>query len=268
MLTKGKIQTLKSYSDKKERNKKNIFLVEGEKSVAELLISDLTISELFITQEFLKKYSTQLKECEKRHAILEKWIKPQIVEAGEINKISTMESLKSECSAIAVVNQLEKIDITVDDISKLFKTEKILMLDDIRDPGNMGTIIRLADWYGIKTIIASIGTVDIYNPKTISASMGSFSRVKIIYKDVNEILNIVNKNKIDVNIIASTLNGQNANEFKWPKNGVLIIGNESNGINEITLNKVENKITLPSFGKAESLNASVACGILLDRWTR
>jgi RNA methyltransferase, TrmH family len=268
MLTKGKIQALKSYADKKERNKKNIFLVEGEKSVAELLISDMIINELFITQEFSVKYANELKECGKRHALIEKWLKPQLVEAGEINKISTMESLKSETTAVAIVSQLEKLDLSVDDISHLLETEKVLMLDDIRDPGNMGTIIRLADWYGIKTIIASVGTVDIYNPKTISASMGSFSRVKVVYRDVNEILNIINKNRINVNIIASTLNGQNANDFKWPKSGALIIGNESNGINEIALNKIDNKITLPSLGKAESLNASVACGILLDRWTR
>jgi TrmH family RNA methyltransferase len=230
----------------------------------------MTIVELFITQEFSEKYANQLKECGKRHAAIEKWLKPQLVEAGEINKISTMESLKSECTAVAVVNQLEKIDLTVDDIEEILNTQKVLILDDIRDPGNMGTIIRLADWYGIKNIIASIGTVDIYNPKTISASMGSFSRVNVIYRDVNEILNIINKNKIKVNIIASTLNGQNANNFKWPKSGALIIGNESNGINEISLNKIneENKITLPSLGKAESLNASVACGILLDRWMR
>ena len=268
MLTKGKIQALQAFTDKKERNKKNIFLVEGEKSVAELLLSDMVIVELFITQEFSQKYADQLKECGKRHAAIEKWLKPQSVEAGEINKISTMESLKSECTAIAVVNQLKKIDLSVDDIAHLLQTEKVLMLDDIRDPGNMGTIIRLADWYGIKNIIASVGTVDIYNPKTISASMGSFSRVQVTYRDVNEILNILNKNRIDVNIIASTLGGQNANDFKWPKAGALVIGNESNGVNEIALNKIETKITLPSFGKAESLNASVACGILLDRWVR
>ncbi len=268
MLTKGKIQALKSFADKKERNKKNIFLVEGEKSVAELLVSDMIIVELFITQDFSEKYANQLKECGKRHAAVEKWLKPQLVEAGEINKISTMESLKSECTAIAVVNQLEKNDFSVDDIANILNTEKVLILDDIRDPGNMGTIIRLADWYGIKNIIASVGSVDIYNPKTISSSMGSFSRVQVTYRDVNEILNIIYKNRIDVNIIASTLGGQNADNFKWPKTGALIIGNESNGINEIALNKIETKITLPSYGEAESLNASVACGILLDRWIR
>jgi len=268
MLTKGKIQSLQAFADKKERNKKNVFLVEGEKSVAELLVSDMIITELFITSEFSKKYAEELKECGKRHAAIEKWLKPQLVEAGEINKISTMESLKSETTAIAVVNQLEKLELSIDDIAHLLSTEKVLILDDIRDPGNMGTIIRLADWYGIKTIIASIGTVDIYNPKTISASMGSFSRVQVVYRDVNEILNIIQKNRLDVAIVASTLNGQNANEFKWPKAGALVIGNESNGINEIALNKIETKITLPSLGKAESLNASIACGILLDRWTR
>jgi len=268
MLTKGKIQALKSFSDKKERNKKNIFLVEGEKSVSELLLSDMVIVELFITQEFSQKYADQLKECGKRHAAIEKWLKPQFVEAGELNKISNMESMKNPCGALAVVNQFSKQDMTVEDIVNLLNSEKVLILDDIRDPGNMGTIIRLADWYGMKNIIASVGTVDIYNSKTISASMGSFSRVNVIYRDINEILNVITKNRIDVNIVASTLNGQNANDFSWPKTGALVIGNESNGVNEIALNKIQIKITLPSFGKAESLNASVACGILLDRWMK
>ncbi len=264
MLTKGKIQTLKSYSDKKERNKKGIFLVEGEKSVAELLNSDMIINELFITHDFLEKYSQDLKECEKKHALLQKWIKPQVVEIGELAKISTLESFKNSCSAIAVVNQFSKNDIKDDELIEIFKKEKVLILDDIRDPGNMGTIIRLADWYGIKNIIASIGTVDIYNPKTISASMGSFSRVTIIYKNINEVVNLLNKNKI--NIIASTLKGQNVNSFSWPKNGALVIGNEANGINKNILENIKNQITLPSYGKAESLNAALACGILLDRW--
>lgn len=265
MLTKGKIQTLKSYTDKKERNKRGIFLVEGEKSVAELLTSDMMISELFVTSEFVKKYSKELKDCEKRHAIAEKWIKPQVVEVGEIAKISTMESVKNVCAAIAVVNQFTKNDISNEELIEILKKEKVLILDDIRDPGNMGTIIRLADWYGINHIVASIGTVDIYNPKTISASMGSFSRINIMYKNILDVINLANKNK--VNIIASTLKGKNVNEFSWPENGVLIIGNEANGINNEFLREIKNQITLPSLGKAESLNAALACGILLDRWT-
>lgn len=264
MLTKGKIQTLRSYTDKKERNKKGIFLVEGEKSVAELLISEMVINELFITSEFAKKYDRELKECGKRHAALEKWIKPQFVEVGELAKISNLESVKNPCNAIAVVNQFSKNDITDDQIIDILSNEKVLILDDIRDPGNMGTIIRLADWYGVRHIIASIGTVDIYNSKTISASMGSFSRINIIYKNLMEVLHIINKNKI--NTVASTLDGQDANEFSWPNAGALIIGNEANGINKDILENIKNQITLPSYGKAESLNAAIACGILLDRW--
>jgi len=264
MLTKGKIQTLKSFADKKERNKRGIFLVEGEKSVAELLVSDMTINELFITSEFAKKYDKEVKECGKRHAAIEKWIKPQLVEVGELAKISTLESVKNPCNAIAVVNQFSKNDIEDNDLIEILKNEKVLILDDIRDPGNMGTIIRLADWYGIKHIIASIGTVDIYNSKTISASMGSFSRIQIIYKNLLEVIHILNKEKI--NTIASTLNGQNVNEFSWPNTGVLFIGNEANGINKDILESIKNQITLPSLGKAESLNAAIACGILLDRW--
>ncbi len=266
MLTKGKIQALKSYSDKKERNRRNIFLVEGEKSVAELLVSDMTINELFVTHEFTVKYAEQLKECGKRHAAIEKWLKPQVVEAGEINKISNMESLKSECNAVAVVTQFAKSEFTDEELVNIFNTQKVLMLDDIRDPGNLGTIIRLADWYGIKTVIASIGTVDIYNSKTISASMGSFSRVNIIYRELTPILKLANKNKVE--IVASTLKGTDANKYTWSKNGILVIGNEANGITNELLREIKNQITLPSFGKAESLNASVASGILLDRWSR
>ncbi len=263
MLTKGKIQTLKSYHDKKERNKKGVFIVEGEKSVAELLNSDIVLSELYVTQDFAQKYEKELKECGKRHALLEKWIKPQIVEVGEIAKISTLESVKNTCNAFALANQINK-EISDEDTINLIKNERVLILDDIRDPGNMGTIIRLADWYGINNIIASIGTVDIYNPKTISASMGSFSRINVLYKNINNIINIANKNKL--NIVASTLNGQNANKFSWPKTGALLIGNEANGINKTILENIKNQITLPSYGKAESLNAALACGILLDRW--
>lgn len=263
MLTKGKIQTLKSYNDKKERNKKGVFIVEGEKSVAELLISDMIINELYITQDFAQRYEKELKECGKRHALIEKWIKPQVVEVGEIAKISTLESVKNTCSAFALVNQFTQ-DVDDEEIIEIIKNGKVLILDDIRDPGNMGTIIRLADWYGISHIIASIGTVDIYNPKTISASMGSFSRVNVVYKNINNIINMANKSKL--NIFASTLNGQNANNFSWPKSGALVIGNESNGINRTILDNIKNKITLPSYGKAESLNAALACGILLDRW--
>ena len=266
MLTKGKIQTLKSYADKKERNKRNVFLVEGEKSVAELLVSEMIINELFITQEFAEKYEKELKECGKRHAVLEKWIKPQLIEIGELAKISSLESVKNPCSALAVVNQFSKTEMDDKKIIQILKSEKVIILDDIRDPGNMGTIIRLADWYGVKNIIASIGTVDIYNPKTISASMGSFSRVQVFYKNIADTVDLINQNKL--NIVASTLNGQNANDFVWPKNGALIIGNEGNGIGKDTLKMIKNKITLPSFGKAESLNASLACGILLDRWNR
>ncbi len=263
MLTKGRIQTLKSYHDKKERNKKGVFIVEGEKSVAELLVSDMIITELYITQDFAHKYERELKECGKRHAVIEKWIKPQVVEVGEIAKISTLESVKNTCNAFALVNQFSK-EVSDEEVIEMIKNEKVLILDDIRDPGNMGTIIRLADWYGISNIIASIGTVDIYNPKTISASMGSFSRINIIYKNINNIINIANKEKL--NIVASTLNGQNANKFNWPKSGVLVIGNEANGINKTILDNIKNQITLPSYGKAESLNAALACGILLDRW--
>ena len=135
-----------------------------------------------------------------------------------------------------------------------------LVLDAIRDPGNMGTIIRLADWFGIKNIFCSMDCADIYNPKVVQATMGSITRVRVEYTDLQTLLQ---KNN-DVRIYASVLNGRDITKMEKLNEGIIVIGNESNGIRDEILKLANVQITIPGKGKAESLNAAVATGIILS----
>ena len=135
-----------------------------------------------------------------------------------------------------------------------------LMLDEIKDPGNMGTIIRTADWFGVKNIICSNECVDYYNPKVVQATMGSLCRVNIIYTELEE---FINKNKA-IKTYAATLSGKPLSSFNKLKEGIILIGNESKGVKENLLKLVAEQITIPKQGEAESLNAAVACGIILS----
>ncbi|MFM7487408.1 MAG: RNA methyltransferase, partial [Cytophagales bacterium] len=137
--------------------------------------------------------------------------------------------------------------------------EFALVLDDIRDPGNLGTIIRTADWYGIKKIIASEETADFYNPKVIHATMGSFCRVQIFYTSLLQYLSDASQP-----VYGAFLDGDNVHDIDFSKSGLLVIGNEAQGISKVVENKVTQRITIPKRGGAESLNASVATAILLD----
>ncbi len=260
MLTKGRIQAIKSFSDKKQRNAKGVFVVEGAKSVAELLMTELIIEELYITHEFAKKYETELHAAGKRQAAEQKWLKPQLIEAGELKQMSSLEATDG---ALAVVKQPTKTEV---DIVAEAKKDIVLILEDIRDPGNLGTIMRIADWYGIKHIFASVGTVDMFNNKTIIASMGSFARVQVHYAEVKALIRACNENNILT--IGSVLGAKSSHEYAWPKTGVLVIGNEANGIYEETRFLLKNSVAIPSYGKAESLNAGVATAVLLDEWRR
>lgn len=246
MFTKGQASLIKSLHDKKYRLKTGLFLVEGEKSVVETLNSDLRVKNLLITKLFYTKYSK---------IINEKKIPHEIVEVGEIENVSTLESNNS---ALAIVEQKNHKDIT-----EINPTEIILALDNIRDPGNLGTIIRIADWYGIKKIIASIGTVDLYNPKVISATKGSFTRVDVFYTDLEIFLT-----KIEAPILGAFMTGESIHKFKFPKNGILVMGNESNGISSEIEKGIQQKITIPSFSQTESLNVAVATAVIIDNWKR
>lgn len=260
MLTKGRIQAIKSFADKKQRNAKGVFVVEGAKSVAELLMTNLTIEELYVTHEFAKKFEKELHAAGKRQAAEQNWLKPQLVEAGELQQMS---SLAATDGALALVKQPIKVEANIVDEAK---KDIVLVLEDIRDPGNLGTIIRIADWYGVKHIFASVGTVDMFNNKTIISSMGSFARVHIQYGDIKESLKQCNEQKILT--IGSVLGAKSSHAYAWPKTGVLVIGNEANGISEDVKDLLKNSVTIPSYGDAESLNAGVATAVLLDEWRR
>ena len=244
MFTKNQAKLIKSLDEKKNRVELGLFLVEGEKSVSELLDSDFEIELLLTTTTFFEKYGEKIREKSKSY---------EIVNQFELEKVGTFET---NDSAIAIVKQKINNEPTI-------SSGIILALDEIKDPGNLGTIIRIADWYGIKNIIASKNTVDFYNPKVITATKGSFTRVNIFYTDLNEFLS-----KTELPILGAFLDGENIHETKFPSNGILIMGNESNGIKKDIEKLVTKKITIPSYGKAESLNVAIATAIILDNWVK
>lgn len=245
MFTKGQASIIKSLHDKKYRQNTGLFLVEGEKSVVETINSDYEIKTLLVTKDFYSKYLNLIKE---------KIITCEIVEQGEIENVSALESNNS---ALAIVKQKEK------KLLKIENDEIVIALDNVRDPGNFGTIIRIADWYGIKKIIASIGTVDVYNPKVISATKGSFARVDVYYADLNSLLT-----QTKVPILGAFMKGENVHKYNFPKSGVLVMGNESNGISKDIEKLVTDKITIPAYSQTESLNVAISTAILLDNWKR
>lgn len=245
MFTKNQSKLIKSLHDKKGRKESGFFLIEGEKSSVELLNSDFEIEYAIFTEYFYNKYSE----------IIEKNITNyDVVSQEEIEKNGTLES---NGSALIVAKQKEI------SIPKLKENEIILALDEIKDPGNLGTIIRIADWYGIKNIVASENTTDFYNPKTISASKGSFSRINVFYTNLEEYLP-----KIKLPILGAFLGGSDVHTFSFPKSGILLMGNESNGINEVLEKVVTQRITIPSYGQAESLNVAIAAAVILDNWKK
>jgi TrmH family RNA methyltransferase len=152
---------------------------------------------------------------------------------------------------------------------KKFPTFKVshpytIVLDGIRDPGNLGTIIRICDWYGFKQLVLSDDCTEFYNPKVISATMGSFSRIEFTYVDLPTFF----KDHPDIKTIGAVLNGENIHQYQFPEKGFIILGNESNGIREDLLDNLDERITIPAFGGAESLNVSISTAIIVDNLKR
>jgi TrmH family RNA methyltransferase len=246
-MNKNTVKFIKSLHLKKYRKEEVLFLVEGEKSIIELLKSDFQIKNIFITREIFEKYRN---EFQKFDSICE------IVSADDLTKASTLEF---NDTGIAIVLQKENSELEING-------DIVVALDDIRDPGNFGTIVRTADWYGVKKIVCSVTTAEFYNPKVIASSMGSFTRVQIFYTDLEKYLEN-NKSK-NIPILGTLLDGSDAHTFSYPDSGILLMGNESNGIHETLMPFITNKITIPRYGSAESLNVSMATGIILDNWKR
>lgn len=244
MLSKTHTKYIQSLQHKKLRDELNLFIAEGPKVVSDLLNDRKFIcKEILAVQEWLDA-NDELRSIHTNTLFT-------AVEDFELEKIS---ALSTPHLVLAV---FEKNHAVID-----FKTkDKItLALDTIQDPGNLGTIIRIADWFGVKDMICSVGCADMYNPKVVQGSMGSLGRVNVVYTDLSEWLH---KNK-NVKIYAAALEGKNLNSMDRLKEGIIIIGNEANGISDNIMELVDEKITIPRTGEAESLNAAVAAGIILS----
>jgi TrmH family RNA methyltransferase len=242
MLSKAKIKFIKSLQIKKYRKQEQCFIVQGAKSVQELLNSDFEVILITGTASFLHHVSPAGRA--------------EVIETDE-KTLYDLGDFQSNDTGLAVAR------IKPNDPLVVNETEFGLVLDDIRDPGNLGTIIRTADWYGINKIIASEETADLYNPKVISASMGSFTRVRVYYTSLLEYLSPSNKK-----IYGTFLNGRDVHEVEFQNGGLIVIGNESRGISDEISVCVTDGITIPRYGKAESLNAAIATAIICDNIRR
>ncbi|MFN8415513.1 MAG: RNA methyltransferase [Cytophagaceae bacterium] len=240
MLSKQTVKYLKSLQIKKFRKENGQFLVEGEKSVAEILSSSIQVKEVYATESFLKNYSRLLKEVDYTVCTEE--------QLGDIGSFKT----NNAAIALCEIPETAEMDWTA--------STWTIALDGINDPGNLGTIIRIADWYGIEQILCSDDTVELFNPKVIAASKGSFTRVKVIYGDLEVLLK-----DCPYTIYVADLEGVNIHQHQFPEAGVLLMGSEADGIRISLKGAKAQKLTIPRFGEAESLNVGVATGICLDR---
>ncbi|MCY9870983.1 RNA methyltransferase [Vibrio barjaei] len=241
MISKNQLKLLRALSQKKQRKAHGLFLVEGEKNVLELLETSMVIKHVFATSEFLASNREVLQRVECIEASLE-----------ELTKAS---SLVSNNAAVAVV-ELPQTEIPA-------AKGMMIALDGISDPGNLGTIIRIADWYGIKHIVASTDCADPYNPKTIRATMGSFGRVQVTLLDLPSYLE-----QASLPVYGAFLEGENVHKMTFSPEGILLMGSESHGVRPDAAQYVTDKITIPAFGGAESLNVAMATGIILDNFRR
>ena len=246
MVSKSEIKFLHSLNLLKYRNKHNLFKVEGWRSIKEFLSSDYKLINLFVSKDFLKNSN-----------LLDSF-SYKVVNQSILNKIS---SLKSPTQTLAI---FEKKTSSYNLLS--LKKKLVIALEDISNPGNLGSIIRTADWFGIKHIFCSHNSVDLYNPKVIQSTMGSLSRVNVVYLDLSKLIDNLKKEKFK--IFAADLNGSNFYNQKI-NNGIIFFGNESAGLSKKLSSKIINKIKVPSKNsQCDSLNLSVSFGIIVSEIVR
>ncbi|RNL54521.1 TrmH family RNA methyltransferase [Pedobacter jejuensis] len=245
MLSKSQISFIKSLHQKKYRKENGLFLVEGLKSIKEFLQSTYQIQTIFYTGEqfsLLPKLPANINLFEVTNA--------------ELDKIS---ALQAPQNFLAVIHIPETVPADL----KYFKNQFTLVLDGIQDPGNLGTIIRTADWFGFKNIICSEDCVEAYNPKTVQATMGSLARVNIYYENLPKLL--ANSNIL---VFGALLDGNSIYKTNWGNEGLIILGNEGKGITPEVIAKINQPVTIPRFGDAESLNVAVSAAIFCSEIAR
>lgn len=240
MVSKNQIKLITSLQQKKYRKQEQLFFAEGVKVVEELLQSNFELQDLFTTKEDFLSVSKN-----KVHAISE----------AELKKISAL-STPNTCLAVFKIPKTKEI----------VQNGLILALDDVRDPGNLGTIIRLCDWFGVETLFCSEESVDVYNPKVVQATMGSISRVNVVYGNLESFLT-----STQLPIFGTFMDGKNIYQEQLPNEGVIIMGNEANGISASIEKLVSQRIAIPRFGNlqlTESLNVATATAIILSEFKR
>lgn len=240
MITKNQIKLIISLQQKKFRNSSKLFIAEGEKVIRELLDSKFELQNIFCTDATFNDLNEN---------------QVTTISESDLKKISAL-STPNNCLALFKINEI-----------KLLQNNGLtLVLDNIRDPGNLGTIIRLCDWFGVSQLVCTPETVDFYNPKVVQATMGSLTRVNIVYINVEDFL----ENAV-VPIFGTFMDGDTIYKTKLPKNAIIILGNEANGISANIEKMIKNRLSIPRFGaiqKTESLNVATAAAIVLSEFMR
>ena len=240
MFSKSQIKLITSLAQKKYRGQHNLFVAEGKKVIFELLQSSFLLEALYTTEDIFN--------AEKENTFL--------IKENDIKKIS---QLKTPQTALGVFHIPQQLNIAASGLR--------LALDGVRDPGNLGAIIRLCDWFGVEQLICSHDSVDCYNPKVVQASMGSIARVSVVYTDLADFI----KSKSSEMVLGAFMEGANVYSSQLPSEGILVMGNEANGISPEIEVLVNQKISIPRFGElqeTESLNVATATAILLSEFRR
>lgn len=240
MVSKNQIKLISSLQQKKQRQVHKLFFAEGIKVVQELLFSNFELEHLFTTEIIFAEIPSS---------------KQTLITDIELKKISAL-STPNTCLALFKIPETKKVQ----------EKGLLLALDDIRDPGNLGTILRLCDWFGIEQLVCSKETVDLYNPKVVMATMGSIARVNVTYLDLNE---LIKNTKLPV--FGTFMDGKNIYKEQLPKEGIIVMGNEANGISKGIENSIKNRLAIPRFGdlqQTESLNVATATAIILSEFKR
>jgi TrmH family RNA methyltransferase len=240
MLSKNQIKLITSLQQKKQRFANQLFFAEGIKVIQELVESNFELVHLYSTQNDFEEVSQD---------------KKTLISANELKKISAL-ATQNSCLAVFRI-QADK---------KIIESGLILALDSIRDPGNLGTILRLCDWFGIDQIVCSKDAVDIYNPKVVQATMGSIARVNLNYIDLE---NFIGQTQLPV--FGTFMQGSTIYKTDLPQEGIIVMGNEANGISLELEKLIKNRLTIPRFGslqKTESLNVATATAIVLSEFRR
>ena len=243
MLSKASIKYIQSLQHKKFRDQEGFFVAEGPRLVKELLEGQIfQCQALYALPAWLGAEAALLDNHPQ--------LMPETLKDFELEKIS---GLSKPNQVLAVFKK--KASVT----EPVLQNKITLLLDDIQDPGNLGTIIRIADWFGIENVVCSLHTADMYNSKVVQSTMASLQRVNLIYTDIQAWLSTNNT----VRIFAATLHGESLESISGVQEGIIVIGNEAAGVSDAVLKMADEKITIPRFGQAESLNAAVAAALIL-----